>query len=80
LEGVVDKDLMVLTTLNLTLAPSILIFDFGSNILENPATVMRSKAIKTIKKVFDEQNITIPFQLGHWTLELKAGKNSPKWN
>jgi hypothetical protein len=41
---------------------------------------MRSKAIKTIKKAFDEQNITIPFQLGHWTLELKAGKNSPKWN
>jgi hypothetical protein len=38
LEGVIDKDLMVLTILNLTLVPSILIFDFGLNILENPAT------------------------------------------
>jgi hypothetical protein len=34
---------------------------------------MRSKAIKAIKKAFDEQDITIPFQLEHWTLELKAG-------
>jgi hypothetical protein len=33
---------------------------------------MRSKAIKAIKKAF-EQDITIPFQLEHWTLELKAG-------
>jgi small-conductance mechanosensitive channel len=32
LEGVIDKDLMVLTILNLTLVPSILIFDFGLNI------------------------------------------------
>jgi hypothetical protein len=38
LEGVIDKDLMVLTILNLTLVPSILIFDFGLNIPENPAT------------------------------------------
>jgi hypothetical protein len=37
-EGVIDKDLMVLTILNLTLVPSILIFDFGLNIPENPAT------------------------------------------
>jgi small conductance mechanosensitive channel len=37
LEGL-DKDLMVLTILNLTLVPSILIFDFGLNIPENPAT------------------------------------------
>jgi hypothetical protein len=29
---VIDKDLMVLTILNLTLVPSILIFDFGLNI------------------------------------------------
>jgi small-conductance mechanosensitive channel len=33
---VIDKDLMVLTILNLTLVPSILIFDFGLNIPENP--------------------------------------------
>jgi hypothetical protein len=33
---------------------------------------MRSKAIKAIKKAFDEQDITILFQLEHWTLELKA--------
>jgi hypothetical protein len=38
---------------------------------------MRSKAIKTIKKVFDEQDITIPFQLGHWTLELRRAKTLP---
>jgi hypothetical protein len=37
---------------------------------------MRSKAIKTIKKVFDEQDITIPFQLEHWTLELRRAKLS----
>jgi small conductance mechanosensitive channel len=73
LEGVIDKDLMVLTILNLTLVPSILIFDFGLNIGEPSYFKMRSKAIKAIKKAFDEQDITIPFQLEHWTLELKAG-------
>jgi small conductance mechanosensitive channel len=55
-----DKDLMVLTTLNLTLAINFNI-RFWIKYPENPATSMRSKAIKTIKKVFDEQNITIPF-------------------
>jgi hypothetical protein len=47
---VIDKDLMVLTILNLTLVPSILIFDFGLNIGEPSYFKMRSKAIKAIKK------------------------------
>jgi hypothetical protein len=45
-----DKDLMVLTILNLTLVPSILIFDFGSNILRTQLLQDESKAIKAIRK------------------------------
>jgi small conductance mechanosensitive channel len=41
---------------------------------------MRSKAIKAIKKTFDEQDITIPFPIRTLDFGIKAGKNSPKWN
>jgi hypothetical protein len=62
---------MVLTILNLTLVPSILIFDFGS-ISGDPATSRWKIKPSKIKKVFDEQETLLPFQLEHWTLELKA--------
>jgi small conductance mechanosensitive channel len=73
LEGVIDKDLMVLTILNLTLVPSILIFDFGLNIGEPSYFKMRSKAIKAIKKAFDEQDITIPFPIRTLDFGIKGG-------
>jgi small conductance mechanosensitive channel len=38
---------------------------------------MRSKAIKTIKKVFDEQDITIPFPIRTLDFGIKAGKTLP---
>jgi hypothetical protein len=56
----------------LTLVPSILIFDFGLNIRRTQLLQDEKQSYQRIKKAFDEQDITIPFQLEHWTLELKA--------
>jgi small-conductance mechanosensitive channel len=85
LEGVIDKDLMVLTILNLTLVPSILIFDFGLNIRRTQLLQDEKQSYQSEKKAFDEQDITIPFPLEHWTLELKGAKTLPngikdKWS
>jgi hypothetical protein len=65
---VIDKDLMVLTILNLTLVPSILIFDFGLNI-RRTQLLQDEKAIKAIKKHLMNKILLFLFQLEHWTLE-----------
>jgi small conductance mechanosensitive channel len=69
---VIDKDLMVLTILNLTLVPSILIFDFGLS-REPSYFKMRSKASKRLKKHLMNKILLLFLPLEHWTLELKAG-------
>jgi small conductance mechanosensitive channel len=74
--GGVDKDLMVLTT---EFDSSSINFNirFWIKYPENPATSMRSKAIKTIKKSL--MNKILPsLPIRHWTLEL--GLKTPKWN
>jgi hypothetical protein len=56
-----SKDVMVLTALNLTLVPSVLIFDFSRISWRTNYFMMRNKPSKPLKKAFDEQDFYYSF-------------------
>ncbi|MFT5252821.1 MAG: small conductance mechanosensitive channel [Flavobacteriales bacterium] len=75
LEGVVDKDLMVFDYSEFDSSAINFNIRFWIKYPGEPSYfVMRSKAIKTIKKVFDEQNITIPFPIRTLDFGIKGGQ------
>jgi small conductance mechanosensitive channel len=75
LEGVVDKDLMVFDYSEFDSSSINFNIRFWIKYPGEPSYfVMRSKAIKTIKKVFDEQNITIPFPIRTLDFGIKGGQ------
>lgn len=76
LEGVVDKDMMVFDYSEFDSSSINFNIRFWIKYPGEPSYfVMRSKAIKIIKKVFDEQDITIPFPIRTLDFGIKGGQN-----